>query len=88
MKLEGPTRRMHVALTDPQYNVLAVEAEATGLSMAELIRRAVDRTYRPAARPAVGGVAFHLGLWTRPDAALVGRKALVRQWPFRLRRRN
>jgi hypothetical protein len=76
---------MHVALTDRQYNILSVEAQASGLSMAELVRRAVDRTYRPAARPTVAGVAVHLGVWTRPDAALAGRRPRIRQWPFRLR---
>jgi hypothetical protein len=84
MKLEAPTRRMHVALTDRQYAILLAEAEVSGLSMAELIRRAVDRMYRPGGRPTIRGLMVQFSLWTRPDAALAGRRPRVRQWPLRL----
>jgi len=34
--------RLHVVLTDPQMRALKAEAKRTGLTLAELIRRAVD----------------------------------------------
>jgi len=37
--------RMQITLDDRQYERLRAEAERTGASLAELIRRAVDRTY-------------------------------------------
>jgi hypothetical protein len=61
-------------LTDRQHAFLLEEAGRTGLSMAELVRRAIDQTYRPHARPKVGGVEVSIGLWRRPDAAVAGRR--------------
>ena len=37
--------RMQITLDDRQYERLRQEAERTGASIAELIRRAVDRSY-------------------------------------------
>jgi hypothetical protein len=37
--------RMQVTLADRQYERLRREAERTGASLAELVRRAVDRAY-------------------------------------------
>jgi hypothetical protein len=37
--------RMQITLDDRQYERLRREAESTGASLAELIRRAVDRAY-------------------------------------------
>ena len=68
------SREFHLLLTDRQHALLADEASRTGLAMAELIRRAVDRTYRRDARPTVRGVEISLGLWRRPDAAVAGRR--------------
>jgi hypothetical protein len=68
------SRRTQVTLTDRQYAFLCDEATRTGLSMAELVRRALDTTFRPYARPKVGGIELSLGLWSRPDAAVVGRR--------------
>jgi hypothetical protein len=42
--------------------------------MAELVRRAIDRVYRPELRPKVPGYELSLGLWKRPDAAVIGRR--------------
>ena len=36
---------MQITLDDRQYERLRQEAERTGASIAELVRRAVDRTY-------------------------------------------
>jgi hypothetical protein len=68
------SRRTQVTLTDRQHAFLAGEAIRTGLSLAELVRRAVDRTYRPELRPKLGGIEVSLGLWRRPDAAVAGRR--------------
>jgi hypothetical protein len=49
----------------------------SSVSMAELIRRAVDATYRPRLRPVVRGYHLNVGLFQDPDAALVGRMLSV-----------
>ena len=69
------SQRTQIILTNRQHAHLRDEAMRTGLPMAELIRRAVDRTYRPHARPTIRGVEISLGLWRRPDAAVAGRRA-------------
>jgi hypothetical protein len=68
------SRRTQITLTDRQHAVLVHESKRTGLSLAELVRRAVDGTYRPFDRPRVGGFELSLGVWRRPDAALAGRR--------------
>jgi hypothetical protein len=69
------SRRTHLTLSDRQHAFLRHEAERTGLSLAELVRRAIDYTYRPHVRPRLGGFELGFGLWRRPDAAVVGRRA-------------
>jgi hypothetical protein len=69
-------RRTHVMLTDRQYAFLVDEARRTGLSMAELVRRALDQTYRPHSRPRLRGFELSLGIWDRPPAAIAGRRRL------------
>jgi hypothetical protein len=64
-----------VTLTDEQYAFLRVESHVTGLPMAELVRRALELAYPAAERPRVRGWDFRLGVWRRPDAAVVGRRA-------------
>ena len=65
-------------LTDEQYEFLRSEAHRTGLSAAELVRRALDATYRPSERPRVRGFDISLGVWRSPDAAVAGRRAGAR----------
>jgi hypothetical protein len=72
------TLRFHVLLSQAQREVLDEEANRTGLSVAELVRRAIDRTYRPDARPRARGVEMSVGLWRRPDAAVAGRRPGIR----------
>jgi hypothetical protein len=72
--LHRVSRRTQITLSDRQHAYLVGESARTGLSLAELVRRAVDGTYRPHFRPRVGGFELSLGLWNRPDAALVGRR--------------
>lgn len=68
------SRKTQITLTDRQHAFLSDESRRTGLSLAELIRRAVDGTYRPHGREKVSGYELSLGLWRRPDAAVVGRR--------------
>ena len=62
-------------LTDEQYAFLKRESHRTGLSAAELVRRALDASYRPEHRPRVRGFDVSLGVWRSPDAAVTGRRA-------------
>ena len=64
-----------MTLTDEQYAFLAAEAARTGLSLAELVRRALDDVYRPAERRRVRGFDVSFGAWRSPDAAVAGRRA-------------
>jgi hypothetical protein len=68
------SRRTQVTLTDRQHAFLRNESARTGLSMAELVRRAVDTTFRPNARPRLRGMELSFGIWSRPDVAVVGRR--------------
>jgi hypothetical protein len=61
-------------LTYRQHAFLKTEAERTGLSMGELVRRAVDTTYRRNTRWTVLGFELSAGVWRRPDEAIVGRR--------------
>jgi hypothetical protein len=69
---------MQIALTEQQYARLDAEAWRTGLSIAELVRRAVDRVYRPDVRTRAPGIEVSLGVWRRPDAAVTGRRPGIR----------
>jgi Ribbon-helix-helix protein, copG family len=63
-------------MLDPaHFAFLAGEAERTGLSRSELVRRALDATYRPERRRRVRGFDVGFGLWLDPDAAVAGRRA-------------
>ena len=66
--------RTQVLLEEEQYEYLVGEAARTGLSRSELVRRALDETYRPEARFRVGGFDIGFGLWRAPDAAIAGRR--------------
>jgi hypothetical protein len=43
--------------------------------MGELVRRAIDDSYRPEARRRIRGFDIGFGIWRDPDAALAGRRA-------------
>jgi hypothetical protein len=72
--LHHVSRKTQITLTDRQHAFLIDESLRTDLSMAELVRRAIDRVYRPEQRPKVRGYELSLGLWERPDAAIIGRR--------------
>jgi hypothetical protein len=71
-------RRTQVTLRDAQYEFLHREALRTGLSVAELVRRALDDAYAPEERPRLRGFDIGVGIWRHPDAALAGRRAGAR----------
>jgi hypothetical protein len=68
------SRKTQITLEDGQHELLRAEAAVSGVSMAELIRRAIDHVYQPWARPTVRGYEIALALWKHPDAAVVGRR--------------
>jgi hypothetical protein len=70
--------RLHVLVTERQHERLVAEANRTGLPVAELMRRAIDRVYRPEARPRASGFELSLGVWRKPDAAVAGRRPGIR----------
>jgi hypothetical protein len=72
------SRKTQITLEDQQHELLRAEAAVSGVSMAELIRRAVDSVYRPWIRPTVRGFELNFGMWKRPDAALAGRRVRPR----------
>ncbi len=61
-------------LESEQYAYLIDESLRTGLSRSELVRRAVDATFRPEARKRVRGFDVGFGVWRDPDASVVGRR--------------
>ncbi len=69
------SRKTQITLTDRQHAYLLGESLRTGLSLAELVRRSIDSVYRPHQRPKVPGYEINLGIWRRPDAAVVGRRS-------------
>jgi hypothetical protein len=63
-------------MLDPEHVAYLVwESHRTGLSRSELVRRALDETFRPEARKRVRGFDVGFGLWRSPDAAVAGRRA-------------
>lgn len=64
-------------MTDRQHQLLVDESIRSSLSMAELVRRAIDSTYRPLTRPLVRGYHVNLGLQRAVDPAMIGRFATV-----------
>lgn len=67
------SRRTQITFSDRQHNFLLSESLRTGLSIAELVRRAVDNSYRAPRRPRLLGYELSVGMWRRPDAAVAGR---------------
>lgn len=55
------SRRFEIALTEAQYHFLDAEADRSGVSVAELIRRAIDTTYAPAGGRIVHVITHEVG---------------------------
>jgi hypothetical protein len=70
--------RFNLILEDHQYRALTAESSRLSVSVAELIRRAVDKTYALDPQRKVPGVELSLAVWRAPDAAVVGRRPGVR----------
>jgi hypothetical protein len=69
--------RFNVILEDRQYRFLSSESSRLSVSIAELVRRAIDGTYGLTERR-TDGFELSLGVWRRPDAAVVGRRPGIR----------
>ena len=69
------SRKTQITLTDRQHRLLLEESIRSSVSMAELVRRAIDTVYRPSLRPVVRGFQVNVGLLRSPDAAIIGRVA-------------
>ena len=69
------SRKTQITLTDRQHQLLLEESVRSSVSIAELVRRAIDATYRPKLRPLIGGYQLNVGFLRAPDAAVVGRLA-------------
>jgi hypothetical protein len=72
------SRRFNFYLEDAQYDVLTAESGRSSISVAELIRRAIDRAFELDSSRRTGGIELSVGVWKRPDAAVVGRRSGVR----------
>jgi hypothetical protein len=80
MYISGMSKRTQITLTDSQHALLIDESNRTGLPMAELVRRAVDRSFRPVARrPFVRGYELNIGVWRDLDAAFAARRLVPRK---------
>lgn len=59
------SHRTQITLTDEQYARLRTESERTGVGLAELVRRAVDRSYGSTLHDAiVDGLETSFAAWT------------------------
>jgi hypothetical protein len=71
-------RRFNLILEERQYRALTAESERQSVSVAELIRRAVDAAFGFDEQRRVPGVELSVSVWRRPDGAVVGRRPGVR----------
>jgi hypothetical protein len=71
------SRKTQITLTDQQHQLLLEESIRSSISMAELVRRAIDATYRPLTRPIVRGYHVNVGVQRAVDPATIGRLATV-----------
>jgi len=80
MYISGMSRRTQVTFTDRQHAMLIDESNRTGLPMAELVRRSVDRAFRPVPRqPLLRGFELSVALWRELDAAFAARRVMPRK---------
>lgn len=62
------SHRTQITLTDEQYARLRDESARTGLGLAELVRRAVDRSYGSTLHDTIiGGLDASFGAWADHD---------------------
>jgi hypothetical protein len=70
------SRRLHIIISDEQYDLLNEAAHRTRVSMAEQVRTLLDRELRPQRRPRK--IGFGVVLTRRPDEPFVGRRPGIR----------
>lgn len=70
--------RFHITLEDRQYAFLTDQSERLSVSVAELIRRAIDSTFALDTKRRTPGVELSVAVWRQPDAAVVGRRPGIR----------
>jgi hypothetical protein len=74
------SRRTQITFTDRQHALLVDESNRTGLSMAELVRRSVDRTLRPVSRRRLlRDFGLIVGVAVEPSAAAAARRVRPRK---------
>jgi hypothetical protein len=61
MYIDGMSHRLQITISDEQYEYLDEEANRSSLSIAELVRRALDTTYALAGPPRVTVIEHTLG---------------------------
>lgn len=62
------SHRTQITLTDAQYERLRTESERTGVALAELVRRAVDRSYGSTRHDTLlEGMEDSFGCWADRD---------------------
>jgi hypothetical protein len=71
------SRKTQITLTDRQHRLLLEESLRSSVSMAELVRRAIDTVYRPNLRPVVRGYQLNVSAFRMADAAIIGRISSV-----------
>lgn len=81
--------RTQITLSDEQYERLRAESERTGTGLAELVRRALDRTYGPKSRrECLEALEVSFGAWAEREGDSVGYvEALRRGMQQRLTKR-
>jgi hypothetical protein len=55
------SQRLHITLSRTQYDFLSSESDRSSVSVAELIRRAIDSTYGPSGTKRVNVITHTLG---------------------------
>jgi hypothetical protein len=72
------SQRFHITLSDRQFVYLSRASERTSLSIAELIRRAVEDKYHPSGDGRRSYSEFTIAIWRRPLDEGPGRRGGVR----------
>ena len=70
--------RFNLILEDRQYRTLTAESERLSVSVAELVRRAIDARFALDDPRRAPGVELSVSLWRRRDAAVAGRRPGIR----------
>jgi hypothetical protein len=75
------SRRLQITVSERQYERLRELSERSSVSVAELIRRAIDIRYAGQGRVRAAGVDVTLGVWRPNGVPVAGRRAGVRLDP-------